>query len=198
MPTLIGISSELDAVNTMLAAIGEAPVNALGTGLPDADIAHQILGRTSLSVQLVGWHFNTEYREFIPNDDSSIIVPENTLRADTWGEHRYIPVALRSTSVFNPVDATYDWAHPLKLKLVVGLGWASLPPMAREYITVKAARVFQDSMLGSTTIHGFREKDEAEALAVLKAAETEQDDANMMYDDYETWQIWGENRSSWL
>jgi len=39
-------TTKLDAVNTMLSAIGEAPVNSLSSGLVEAEIAETILNTT--------------------------------------------------------------------------------------------------------------------------------------------------------
>ena len=53
-------TTKLDAVNTMLSAIGEAPVNSLSSGLIEAEIAETILDTVNTEVQSMGWHFNTE------------------------------------------------------------------------------------------------------------------------------------------
>ena len=62
MTTQITPTTELQAVNTMLSAIGEAPVNSIsGTNNVDVSVAKNILDETSLSIQSEGWNFNTEY-----------------------------------------------------------------------------------------------------------------------------------------
>ena len=57
-------TTKLQAVNTMLATIGSAPVNQLiSPGSPnsaDVAIAMNTLDEVSLNVQSRGWHFNTE------------------------------------------------------------------------------------------------------------------------------------------
>uniref|UniRef100_UPI0040473467 hypothetical protein n=1 Tax=Shewanella sp. TaxID=50422 RepID=UPI0040473467 len=53
-------TSKLDAVNTMLSSIGEAPVSSLSSGLIEAEIAETILDTIDREVQSMGWHFNTE------------------------------------------------------------------------------------------------------------------------------------------
>jgi len=62
--------TELEAVNSMLAAIGEAPVSTL-TGATQADVqmAINILRDVTREVQSWGWRFNTEFgMEILPFD----------------------------------------------------------------------------------------------------------------------------------
>ena len=56
------VSTELDAVNSILSGIGEAPVNSLSGPLP-ADVAvavNTLKGNPQGGVQLERWHFSTE------------------------------------------------------------------------------------------------------------------------------------------
>ena len=56
----VAATTELEAVNIMLAAIGEAPINSLIGTLPvDARIAQSTLTEVNKSVQSEGWSFNT-------------------------------------------------------------------------------------------------------------------------------------------
>ena len=60
MATQITPTTELQAVNIMLSVIGEAPINTLaGSTTTDVSIAINLLNETSLSVQSMGWNFNT-------------------------------------------------------------------------------------------------------------------------------------------
>lgn len=65
MPPLItnlNPTTELDAVNAILASIGEAPVADLNTiQQQDVDMILQILREQSREVQELGWKFNTEF-----------------------------------------------------------------------------------------------------------------------------------------
>ena len=62
MTTQITPTTELQAVNTMLSTIGEAPVNSItGTTTVDVSVAKNILDETSMSIQSQGWNFNTNY-----------------------------------------------------------------------------------------------------------------------------------------
>ena len=54
-----GSSAELDAINEMLAAIGESPVTTLDEdGSADVANARRILNRINRQIQSKGWAFN--------------------------------------------------------------------------------------------------------------------------------------------
>jgi hypothetical protein len=54
--------TELEAINQMLATIGEAPVTDIEIGNPEVDLALVTLNQVSREVQAEGWRFNKEYR----------------------------------------------------------------------------------------------------------------------------------------
>ena len=77
-------TTELEAVNTMLSMIGEAPVNSLTGTLPlDATIANNTLTEISREVQAAGWHFNTEHKVTLAKDNNNKIpLASNIMRVD--------------------------------------------------------------------------------------------------------------------
>lgn len=191
MALTLELTTELDAINTMLAAIGEAPVNMMDSGLPDAGIAEQILTRTFRAVQARGWWFNHEVNyPLSPDVNDEIQLPANTLKVDSYGDDRALDVIQRGTRLYNRGDHTYTFTKTIKVEIVFLLAWDELPQTVRDYITVKAARIFQDSMLGSNALHAFKEADEREARAALNEADAESQDSNMMVDSYDVASAW--------
>src|SRR5210317_1467619 len=77
-------TTQLEAVNTMLSMIGEAPVNSLTGTLPlDATIANNTLTEINREVQAAGWHFNTEYKVTLSLDNNNKLpVATNIMRID--------------------------------------------------------------------------------------------------------------------
>ena len=75
----VAATTELEAINIMLAAIGEAPVNTLTGSLPvDVKIAQSTLVEINKSVQAEGWSFNTEIDVTLtPNASKEIVLPVN-------------------------------------------------------------------------------------------------------------------------
>ena len=77
-------TTELECINIMLAAIGEAPINSLIGTLPvDARIAQSTLTEVNKSVQSEGWSFNTETDVTLTRDGSNHVnLPADVLRVD--------------------------------------------------------------------------------------------------------------------
>lgn len=176
-------TTELEAVNTLLLAIGEAPVNTLDDpGLVDAVLGRAVLTEVSRAVQAEGWHFNTEYDYPLPpNRDGEIILPGNALRADVDPRvYGNIDPVQRGTKFYDRQNHTYFFGTTLKAKLILFLPFTELPEAARRYVTIRATRVFQDRVLGSEAVHQFTEKDEYRALVLLKAAEADTGDYNYL------------------
>lgn len=73
MPTISSLTAmtELQAVNKMLAAIGEAPISDLGSATSaDVVLATNIIRDVAVEVQGMGWKFNTEFGYEIAPDDT--------------------------------------------------------------------------------------------------------------------------------
>ena len=68
------------------------------------------------------------------------------------------------------------------------LDFEDLPEVAKRFITIRAARIFLDRTVGSTTLHGFTEKDEARSLAELKEMDGEGQDFNI-FNNFDTYQV---------
>lgn len=178
-------STELDAINEMLTTIGETPVSTVDdNGVVDAAIARQILTSISRTVQSRGWHFNTEidYMLHPATPSKEIILPLNVLRVDTVKEDHDIDVVQRGKRLYNRRKHTYEFDRSLKTDLVTMLAFDELPEPARFYITLRAARVFQSRVVGSTTLDGFSERDEMYAKMVLEEFNGDTKDANILHD----------------
>lgn len=185
----LSMTSELDAVNIMLGTIGESPINSLdaATGVVDAVTARAILSEVSVQVQEEGWHFNTEY-EFVltPSLDSKeIYVPANAIEVDASAYDRNdIDVAIRGNRLYDRKNKTFQFQQDIKADLTILLEFNELPQAARHYITVRAARVFQQRVIGSDTLGSFSEKDEARALRSMRRYESKTADYNILTGNY--------------
>ena len=185
----LSMTSELDAVNIMLGTIGESPINSLdaATGVVDAVTARAILSEVSVQVQEEGWHFNTEY-EFVltPSlDTKEIYVPANTIEVDASAYDRNdIDVAIRGNRLYDRKNKTFQFQQDIKADLTILLEFNELPQAARHYITVRAARVFQQRVIGSDTLGSFTEKDEARALRSMRRYESKTADYNILTGNY--------------
>ena len=184
-------TTRLEAVNSMLSTIGEAPVNNLSSGLVDAETAETILNEVSRSVQAHGWNFNSEPDYSIAADsEGNILLPTEVIRADLANsETKYgsstNEYVQRGNKMYDKVKHTYNIAKTLKLDVVVLLAFELCPEVARRYIAVKAARIFQERVVGSDTLSSMNRTDEQEALYALREMEGDNGDYNI-FDDYST------------
>jgi hypothetical protein len=181
-------TTKLEAVNTLLTAIGEAPVNSLTSGLVDAETAETILDSVSREVQSQGWNFNTDYeREFTLDSNKQIVLPPDILRID-MAERRTteLDVVARGSKLYNRATNSFYFdasISSVKMNAVVLLNFDDLPEAARRYVTIRSTRIFQDRVVGSETLHAFHQRDELVALVELKDADSEVSDHNI-FDNY--------------
>ena len=188
-------TTELDAVNQMLVSIGEAPVNVLGSGLQEAEIAQTTLTNISRDVQSQGWYFNTEIRYTLPrNSDNEIVLPNNCVKVDRTQVYRDYDtdVVERNRKLYDRVTNSYTFDKDLVVNMVILLDFNELPEVARRYITLKAARVFQDQTVGAQELHGYQINDEQFAYLALREAESESMDYNV-FDNYDTYRVLDRN-----
>ena len=188
MATLVP-TSKLDAVNSILLGIGEAPVNTLGSGLQEAEIAEVTLNNINREVQTLGWHFNTEVRYTLgKNSDGIINLPSNCLKVDVTAVLRdyNTDVVERNRQLYDRVKNSFIFTEDIETDIVVFLDFEAIPEAARRYITLRAARKFQENILGSSTLSKLQADEEKLALFALREAESEIGDYTI-FDQYDTY-----------
>ena len=183
---LLQKTTELDAVNIMLGTIGESPINSIeaASGVSDAVIARQILNEVSIQTQEEGWHFNVETNfELTPAYPSKeIFVPDNCIEVDA--EDTRVDVAIRGNRLYDRINHTYEFEKSIKCNIVLLLPFEDLPQAARHYVTIRAARVFQQRVVGSQVLGTFTEKDEMRARMALRRYESKTADYNILTGNY--------------
>lgn len=185
-------TTKLQAVNTMLATIGSAPVNSL-TGPNSADVAMalQTLDQVSLDVQSKGWHFNTEEdKELAPDPvTGEVVVGNSVIMCDVdYPNNPSVDIVLRGTKLYDRAGKTFVFTDILKAKVVSALDWDDLPQAAKSYVMIRAARIFQDRAVGSEKHHTFTLRDEMTALMNLKRYEGETGDYTI-FDNYDVFRV---------
>jgi len=180
MPALITPTTELEAVNECLENIGQAPVSTIAGSLGvDTQIALNFVRTVNRELQAQGWHWNTEINFTLsPNWDGDILLPANTLAVDSTGVDADRDVVQRGPRLYDRTGHTYFFSKDIVVDLVAGLPFEEIPETARRYITLRAARIFQDRIednVGQTDM-----QDERDALVILKAEQLRNEDNNML------------------
>ena len=178
-------TTKLQAVNTLLSIIGEAPLNQLTPPLTgDAALAERTLDEISTEVQGAGWSWNTMVYKQIPLDaNGHSTLASNTLAVRfnplSYPSQRFV---LRGTKLFDRVENKYDLRGSLGVALTGGtsdliaeiveeLDWDDIPETGRRYITIRAGRVFANRAVTSQSIESYTADDEENALQILKRTE---------------------------
>lgn len=198
--TLQTRTSELEAVNTILSTIGEAPLNSLTGSLPvDGTVAKNVLSEVSREVQSQGWHFNTHYKATLTrNTDNKIPVATNVVRIEL-DPNRYskssYDIVQRDTFLYNLAKNTEVFDQNFdEATIVYLLPFTEIPEQAKRYITIRSARIFHDRTLGANTLHKFSMEDEKKALSILKQAESQTGDFNIFDTPEQAYTITRNNR----
>ena len=142
-------ATKLQAVNTIISNIGQAPVTNLESGNPLVEMAEQILDEISISVQAEGWEYNTERGyPFTPNTSNEIVIPDNVLQLDsTPGDGKQ--TVIRNGKLYDRVKHTYTFDGQQKLDVMWLFDFESLPEAFKNYIAIRAANVFAGRSVGS-------------------------------------------------
>jgi hypothetical protein len=181
------LTTELEAVNAMLSAVGESRVNTISGSLPAGlQAAVDLLRETSRQVQLVGWHFNTEEEYELSIDvNGYIYVAQNVLDCDLTVENGTIDVVQRGNRLYDRKNHTYVFDGAIECTIIWFLPWTQLPESARNYIKIKAARIYQDQTVGSESHHRYTQNDEAIAWTALISSEVQNQDATI----FDNWDV---------
>ncbi len=185
MATQITNTTELQAINTILSIIGEAPVSSITTNIgSDVSIAKQILDESSVTMQSKGWNFNTEESYSLVRDtNNKIPVPTNAIWVTTRSPDSSKKVIIRDGFLYDKENHTYVFADGIKVDMIILLPFTELPEFARRYIVTIAGRRFQARYLGSKELAGFTEQDEATALTTCEQLDAANEKQNILSND---------------
>jgi hypothetical protein len=178
--------TKLDAVNICLSAMGEPKINSLDGSAIDAQIASDLIDETSRSVQSRGWHWNRDRYVLSPNVSGEIVIPSNTARIDTIEGDRSVDIIVRGGKLYNKADNTNVFTKSLTLEIYVFLEFDDMPYAAKQYITMRAARLFQQRVLGSPVLSEYSQEEERQAYVTLLQDEMEVGDYSMLWDSADT------------
>ena len=184
--------TELQAVNIMLAAIGEAAVSSLETATTvEVTQAKKLLSNTNRSLQQKGWHFNTEWDVTLSvNGDGNIPVGNSVLSV-------LVPGTLTTLRGINGPMHLYDLdnntftftANKTNAVTITLLEFVDTPQTFRQYVTLRAARIFQEEIVGQVSAETINRQEEAEAYADLLDDEADRSGLNAGYADIDLYNI---------
>lgn len=175
--------TQLEAVNIILASVGEDPVSALGGDA--SGNAEACLDEVSREIQEKGWHFNTEsdYEMSIAGD-GSVTLPANVAQFDLDNSSQF-DVVMRGNRLYDKKSRSYTsfGTGVLVGEVVFIFDWDELPPTARRYFAMRAADRYQKRWFSSETLRGFTEQEMRDARLLFEETEARQADLTI-FDNY--------------
>ena len=182
----VAATTELECINIMLAAIGEAPVNSLtGTVPVDVRLAQSTLTEVNKQVQSEGWSFNTEIDVTLTrNASNNIVLGTDVLRVDAQThDHPSIDPIQRGLKLYDRKNNTFVFDEDIRCTVVYLRSFDELPEQARSYMTIKAARIFVDRLVSDQSLRTYTQEDEIRARSVLMETDLSNADHNMLVGD---------------
>ena len=192
--------SELQAVNMLLAAIGEAAVSNLETATTvEVTQAKNLLSNTNRAIQQKGWHFNTEWDVVMTLDLSSRVpIASNVLSIMIPNKLTTLRGREGSPFLYDLENNTFTFGSaPNNAVTITLLDFVDTPHTFRQYVTVRAARIFQEEIIGQVSAEQINRIEESEAYADLLDDETDRAGYNVGYSDIEMYNITKKHRKLW-
>lgn len=161
----IPMTTKLQAINQMLAGIGQAPVVSLDTANPEVASALIILDAVNAEVQGEGWHFNTEVEyPLTANNDGIIYVPVNVLSLSDNKTKNYqqYQTVVRDGKLYDKVSHSFNFGpnKSVPCDVVWLFDFEDIPQPFQDYVIARASRQFAGKFLGSTEMVQFNAQDE--------------------------------------
>lgn len=169
--------TELQAVNEILASVGQAPVTTLDQTNPDVAIAYDTLLQVSREVQAEGWTFNKEFGyPFTPDNNDQILIPDNVLQLDLTPDYRDRDVVRRSGKLYDRTAHSYTFTEQVNCDVVWFFDWIDLPIPIKDYIVARAASIVSTRIVGDSTQYQMLQQREAYTRAMALEYECNQGD----------------------
>jgi hypothetical protein len=197
--TTIDTETELSAVNSILGAIGQSPVNELVFDNPEISFIYNLLRDSNVDVQNEGWHFNTErHVTYTPDSNGKIAIGDDILRMDVtdgW-KKREFDVVKRNGNLYDKYDHTDDWSDTTEmlLDIVKLFAFTDLPMVFQRYIIYRSSRLAATQLVVNPQLVQLLAQQEVAARAACVEYECNQGNHNMfglpedsVYTAYEPW-----------
>ena len=176
--------TELEAVNSLLSAIGEAAVSSLETATTvEVTQAKNLLSNVNRETQQKGWHFNTEWDVILTRDsDNKIPIGSSVLSVYVENQLTTIRGISGVMYIYDLDNNTFTWTSSLTNAVTITLlDFQDTPQAVRQYVTTKAARIFQEEIIGQVSAETVNRQEEAESYADLLDDEAERAGYNVGY-----------------
>ena len=173
-------NEDLNAVNDMLAAIGEPAVLQLDETNADVQNAIRILTRVNRMVQAKGWNFNiNEAKVLSPNlKEGKIPYLPTYLKVMTTGSAS--TYTNMGGFLYSLESQTTRFTESITVEIVELKSFSEMPAVFRDYIVAKASREFNAKFFGSPESEAFLREQEQELYTMIMEYELDTGRYNLM------------------
>ena len=141
--------TRLEAVNAVLNAIGDTPINTLEDDESvEVSVINEMIDFTSRSLQSQGWDFNTITEITLTPDirDNKIVYPKQYLHIENSDPSTVL--VQRGDYLYNMTTRSYTFTSPIVISAIEFLDFDDLPHQFRYCIAIKVAKEYQERYLG--------------------------------------------------
>lgn len=178
------VNQNLDAINDILAAIGEPPVSSLeGDNNADVANANRILMKINRQIQSKGWTFNIEENtQLLPDVNTKLIpfLPDYLSVLSEGGTTAYVN---RGGYVYDRTARTDNFEGALTVNLIRLREFYEMPECFKSWIITKAARQFNNRFFGAPEVDSVLAEEEEEARMACQEYELDFGRYNMLDGD---------------
>ncbi|WP_242078529.1 hypothetical protein [Brevundimonas diminuta] len=176
--------TELEAVNSMLAATGQAPVNSFSGTISDQNIARGHLANVVREVCSHGFSFNTDENYVLtPDFEGVIAIPAGAMSVNPMDPRQNLVQRRHPTRetmcLWDKANLTWTITDPVKVRVRWSYTYEALPELARVFAAVKAGRLFLADYVGDAQRERFAQEDEQRAWINLRRDQTAISDINI-------------------
>ena len=175
--------TELNAVNSVLGAIGQSPVTTLDFENPETSFVYNLLQECSRDIQDEGWVFNREQNyPLIPNSYNEIVIPANVLRMDVSENdvYRYTDVIKRDGKLYDKLTHSFTFTDRIYFDIVWLFPLTDLPSVFQRYVTNTAARRAATQLVDNAQLTQLLAQQETTSRASCMEYEANQGDYNFL------------------
>jgi hypothetical protein len=128
--------TRLDIINSMIGATGARLLTAEQDRHPSYMKAERMLNRVRVAIQSSGLWFNTECRVIDPQEDGTITVPQNCIKADPADRHYNL--TLRGSKMYDLNTGSFYVGGAVRMNMHFDIDLDDMPISAKEYLRARA------------------------------------------------------------
>ena len=180
----IDSSLELGAVNEMLSAIGEPPVNTLD-GEANLDVANslRILDTVNREIQSKGWTFNIEKNVTMYPDVFSGLIPFELDILNMRSSSTSTPYVNLGGFVYDRLNRQDKFEEPIVVDIIRQRSLEEMPECFRRWIVVRASKRFAGRFLADPSTVEMLSYEENEARIDCNTYELDYGNYNALQGD---------------